>query len=129
MARVLAKEVAPFNVRVLTVLLGAFDTGFASSRWFTKSPLPEDYEGTSPVYKFLTEGDNSFPLHGDHQKASQAIYEVVTGTGVGEGNEGERVLLLGRDMARCQKGMEKQWKQTWEVFGDICDNVQLDGHP
>ncbi|KAM0321797.1 hypothetical protein ACHAQA_009894 [Verticillium albo-atrum] len=129
MARVLAKEVAPFNVRILTVQLGAFDTSFGASALFSTAPLPEDYRGTGTekLYEIMKDSATiGFPADGDHLKASQVIYEVVTGTGVGTGREGERVLPLGRDLAACWNRFAHQWEQTMDVFGHVCNDVSIE---
>ncbi|KAL4900330.1 hypothetical protein BDW74DRAFT_188342 [Aspergillus multicolor] len=46
LTRILAKEVAPFNIRTLNVILGTFDTNMPNSVVRGKTPLPEDYQGT-----------------------------------------------------------------------------------
>ncbi|KAK2009307.1 NAD(P)-binding protein [Colletotrichum eremochloae] len=128
-SKILAKEMAPFGVRVLTVGLGSFDTNMAPTVRLASRPTPRDYEGSAleKVYNLLaasaTEG---FPADGDHLKAAQVIYEVVTGTGVGEGKEAERVLPLGRDMATTVHDVVEGWQRTMGVFGDICNSVFLE---
>ncbi|KAK2024411.1 NAD(P)-binding protein [Colletotrichum zoysiae] len=128
-SKVLAKEIAPFGVRVLTVALGTFNTNMGSGVKFASKPTPREYEGsemeklTKLVAGAATEG---FPFDGDHLKAAQVIYEVVTGTGVGEGKEAERVLPLGRDMAKRVSGVVEGWQRTMGVFGDVCNNVFIE---
>ncbi|KAF4761361.1 hypothetical protein HAV15_008033 [Penicillium sp. str.  len=46
LTKILAKEVAPFNIRILTVVLGTFNTNMPNSVVLGKTPLPEDYKGT-----------------------------------------------------------------------------------
>ncbi|KAK2054853.1 NAD(P)-binding protein [Colletotrichum caudatum] len=127
--KVLAKEIAPFGVRVLTVALGAFDTNVGSGVKFASRPTPREYDGsemeklTKLVAAAATVG---FPADGDHLKAAQVIYEVVTGTGVGERKEAERVLPLGRDLAKRVSGVVEGWQRTMGIFGDVCNNVLID---
>ncbi|KAK1984973.1 hypothetical protein LZ30DRAFT_709822 [Colletotrichum cereale] len=128
-SKVLAKEIAPFGVRVLTVALGSFDTNMGPTVRLASRPTPRDYEGSAleKVFKVMaasaTEG---FPADGDHLKAAQVIYEVVTGTGVGEGKEAERMLPLGRDMAKRVYDVVEGWQRTMRIFGDVCNSVFIE---
>lgn len=45
-AKVLAKETASFNIRVLTIVLGPFNTIIGDVLILGKSPVPDDYEGS-----------------------------------------------------------------------------------
>ncbi|KAH0429606.1 short chain oxidoreductase [Colletotrichum camelliae] len=128
-SKVLAKEMAPFGVRVLTVALGSFDTNMGPSVKLASRPTPADYEGSAleKVYQVMAaSAPDGFPADGDHLKASQVIYEVITGTGIGEGKEGERMLPLGRDMAKRVDDVVVGHQRTMEVFRDVCDNVYLE---
>ncbi|KFZ13116.1 hypothetical protein V501_03869 [Pseudogymnoascus sp. VKM F-4519 (FW-2642)] len=98
-SKVLAKEVSEFNVRVLIVSLGAFNTNMVNAVTTSKNPMPEDYQGTIVEKTIDAMGSGSFKPEGDKDKAVKAIYEVVMGEGVGAGREGERFLPLGRDLA------------------------------
>ncbi|KAM6509950.1 hypothetical protein FALCPG4_017585 [Fusarium falciforme] len=83
LTRILAREVAPFNIRTLTVQLGGFDTNFTNALRLSSVPFPQDYIGgrTDQVAHSLL-GSN-YKADGDHRKASQVIYEVVMGEGRG----------------------------------------------
>lgn len=128
-SKVLAKEMAPFGVHVLTVALGSFDTNMGPSVKFTRTPMPADYEGIrlDKVYQVMeasaTEG---FPADGDHLKAAKVIYEVVTGIGFGEGKEAARLLPLGRDMAKRVDDVVAGYQETMEVFRDVCNSVYIE---
>ncbi|PWI72650.1 hypothetical protein PCL_09665 [Purpureocillium lilacinum] len=124
--RVMAKELAPFNIRSLTVQLGGFDTNFTRALTRTAEPFPDDYAG-SMVEKVLgsIEGAN-FQPDGDHRKAARAIYEVIVGEGVGRGKEAERVLPLGRDMGKMMDRVADATKHSMDTFRDVCDNVYLE---
>lgn len=121
----MSKELAPYHIRTLTVQLGAFNTGFAGSALVTKTPFPEDYQGsmTEKVLNSLSNG--ALKLDGDHRKAAQAIYEMVVGEGLGEGKEEEKVMILGRDMWRCMDGVMKQNSRMMDTFEDVCNNVYV----
>jgi NAD(P)-dependent dehydrogenase (short-subunit alcohol dehydrogenase family) len=126
MSRVLAKEVAEFNVRVLIVSLGAFNTNMGNALTVGKNPMPEDYKGSvaDKTIELLTSG--KWEPDGDKEKAVKAIYDVVMGEGVGAGREGERFLPLGRDIAARVKQVQDQFAHSMEVFGDVCNNVHRD---
>ncbi|KAF6824165.1 retinol dehydrogenase 8 [Colletotrichum plurivorum] len=127
--KVLAKEMAPFGVRVLTVQLGSFDTNMGPSVRLASKPIPEDYKGSvlEQVYQVMANSArDGFPADGDHLKAAEVIYQVVTGTGVGRGREAERVLPLGRDLAKGVDDVVAGWNRTMDVFGEVCGNVYLE---
>lgn len=126
MSKVLAKEVAEFNVRVLIVSLGAFNTNMGNALTVGKNPMPEDYKGSvaDKTIELLTSG--KWEPDGDKEKAVKAIYDVVMGEGVGAGREGERFLPLGRDIAARVKQVQDQFAHSMEVFGDVCNNVHRD---
>lgn len=123
MTKVLAKEVAEFNVRTLMVLLAAFDTGMPAAVKAGQQPLANDYKGTvlDKTLQIMTKGQ--FVPGGDRHKAADAIYEVAVGTGVGEGKESEMFLPLGRDMGSRVKLVRDRLDHCWEVFGDVAMNV------
>lgn len=126
MSKVLAKEVAPFNVRVLTVSLGTFNTNMGNATILGKNSMPEDYKGSvaDQTMEFMSSG--KFQGDGDKDKAMKAVYEVIMGVGVGAGREGERFLPLGRDLAARVKLLQDQFAHSLEVFGEVCNNVFRD---
>jgi hypothetical protein len=126
MMRVMSKELAPYNIRTLTVQLGAFDTGFAGKALTTKTPFPEDYHGSMVELVLNSLQHGSFKLDGDHQKGCQAIYEMVMGEGVGEGKEQEEVIILGRDMWALMENVMEKNKHMMDTFEGVCNNVYVD---
>ncbi|KAI1778120.1 putative short-chain oxidoreductase [Hypoxylon cercidicola] len=126
MSKVLAKEVAPFGVRVLSVTLGTFNTNLGNATILGKEPLPDDYKGsvTEQMMQYMSTG--KFQANGDKDKAMKALYEVVLGEGVGKGHEAERLLPLGQDMTVRVKGVQDYLGHALEVFGEVCDSVALD---
>ncbi|CAM1504479.1 Fc.00g020700.m01.CDS01 [Cosmosporella sp. VM-42] len=125
--KIMAKEVAPFNIRTLTVHLGGFDTNFANAARAAKAPFPEAYKGsmTEAICKTLGGGEK-FKLDGDHRKASNIIYEMAVGEGVGKGKEGERTIFLGRDMTKTMDEVFEGLKHQIDTFREISDNVYLE---
>ncbi|KFZ03796.1 hypothetical protein V502_10652, partial [Pseudogymnoascus sp. VKM F-4520 (FW-2644)] len=119
-SKVLAKEVSEFNVRVLIVSLGAFNTNMVNAVTTSQNPMPEDYKGSVAEKTINAMGSGNFHPEGDKEKAVKAIYEVVMGEGVGAGQEAERFLPLGRDLAARVKQVQDQYSHSMEVFGHIC---------
>ncbi|KAJ5960501.1 uncharacterized protein N7479_007651 [Penicillium vulpinum] len=126
LCKVLAKEVAPFNVRLLTVWLGVFNTQFGTSCRTPANPLPADYGGSVDTQMLDAVQAGKHVADGDKEKAAKAICEVVVGEGVGAGRENEEFLLLGRDMISRIKLVRDRLDHTLDVFGDIAGNVYID---
>ncbi len=123
MTKVLAKEVAAFNVRAFTVSLGGFNTNMPNAVQIGMIPLPNDYRGTVVEQVMQTMASGNFVPDGDKDKAMQVVYEVVMGEGVGKGREGERFLPLGRDLATRVEQVGDFLAHSMDVFGHICNNV------
>ncbi|KAF3012971.1 hypothetical protein E8E14_004168 [Neopestalotiopsis sp. 37M] len=122
----LAREVADFNVRVLLVYMGSFNTPMSTNVNLAEKPLDPDYHGTVlQKYYDVFEAKN-MPLKGDHKKAVKAIYEVVVGEGVGKGCEKEVRMVLGKDCAVRVGEVQENLQHMMDVFGDICNNVDVD---
>lgn len=124
--KMLAKEIAPFNIRTLTVILGTFNTNMPNSVVLGKTPLPDDYKGTftDQVQQLLVDG--KIKPNGDKDKAMKAVYEVVVGEGVGKGMEAEKLLPLGSDMTPPLKGVQEYHGHALEVFGSVTNGVDAD---
>ncbi|KAI1267467.1 NAD(P)-binding protein [Xylariaceae sp. FL1019] len=125
-ANVLAKEVAAFNIRVLTVVLGTFNTSFGSNAIFGKNSLPDDYKGsmTEKMLEYLSTG--KVPINGDKDKAMKAVYDLVVGEGLGAGHEAERLLPLGTDMTARVETTRDYLQHSLDVFGTVTDSVATD---
>lgn len=122
----MSKEIAPFNIRALTVYLGGFDTNFTNSVTASKTPIPEDYKGSmTEMVTTSVQGSNYVP-DGDHIKASRVLYEMVLGEGFGAGKESETVIFLGRDMWKSVERADEKWKHDLETFKEVCNNVYIE---
>jgi hypothetical protein len=124
--KMLAKEVAPWNIRTLTVILGTFNTNMPNSVVLGKTPLPDDYQGTftEQVQQLLISG--KIKPNGDKDKAMKAVYEAVVGEGAGKGNEAEKLLPLGSDMTPRLKGVQDYLGHALEVYGSVTNGVDVD---
>lgn len=126
LTRIMSREVAPFNIRTLTVQLGGFDTNFTNALRLSSIPFPEDYAGsvTDKTANSLL-GSNYTP-DGDHRKASKVIYEMAMGEGFGKGKEQERVMALGRDMWATMDMVAEDIKHHDETFREVGMNVYIE---
>ncbi|KAL6716165.1 hypothetical protein ACLMJK_005731 [Lecanora helva] len=125
LTKVLAKEVAPFNIRALTVVLGTFNTDMPMNALYGTNPMG-DYAGsmTDQIIKVIQSG--KMPSYGDKDKAMKAVYEVVTGTGVGAGKESERLLVLGSDMVQRVLMVQNYLQRGLDAFGDVANSVGVE---
>lgn len=112
-------EMRPFNVKVLVVEPGWFDTrmGSGDSLVFPEKPLPVAYDGTitAQILNMMKNLPQGFKPPGDVQKAVKAIFDVAMGTGQAEGMPEFVRLPLGKDSS-----------ERWEIkLADLRKN--LDG--
>jgi hypothetical protein len=128
LTKVLAKELAQFNIRVLTVVLGTFNTNFGQAIDFSKKFLLEDYKGSGAdrMIQFLSSGKLKPKPNGDKNKAMKAFYDVAVGEGAGVGREAERFLPLGTDMATRVKMVQDYLAHATDVFGDVTNSVGIE---
>lgn len=120
----MAKEIAPFNIRTLTVLLGGFRTDMGAKARVGSIPLAGDYKNSvaDKTLQFMHGGH--FAGDGNPVKAAKVIYEVVVGQGVGEGRESELLLPLGIEMEARVKLTRDRLDHCWDVFGHVATNVR-----
>lgn len=120
----MAKEIAPFNIRTLTILLGGFRTDMGAKVRVGSVPLADDYKDSmaDKTIQFINGGH--FVGDGDPVKAAKVIYEVVVGEGVGEGKESELLLPLGIEMEGRVKLVKYRMEHCWDVFGSVAMNVR-----
>jgi hypothetical protein len=124
--KVLAKEVAPFNVRTLIAGLGTVNTNFGNTVQMGTQPYADDYKGSAAETLLNIMASGQFVGDGDPQKMVQAIYEVIVGEGVGKGHEAERYLPLGRDMIKRVVEVRDKLNHALEVFQDVANNVYVE---
>ncbi|KAI1207822.1 putative short-chain oxidoreductase [Annulohypoxylon truncatum] len=128
LTKTLHKEMAEFNVRVLLVYLGTFNTPMVGKVEPKLKPLDPDYSGTTTGRMYEIMGSGNFTVPGDHLKATKAIYDVVVGEGIGKGREKEMMLPLGVDMAERAWEVRDSINHMMDVFGDICNNVNVENN-
>ncbi|KAI1488477.1 hypothetical protein F5X96DRAFT_645348 [Biscogniauxia mediterranea] len=126
MTKTLHREMKEFNVRVLLVPLGTFNTPMITAVRKVSKPLDPDYQGTITQKNMDILDSGNFAAPGDHRKAVKVICDVVMGEGVGKGRESEMMLPLGVDMAVRAIEVRDRIDHMMEVFGDICNNVNVE---
>jgi hypothetical protein len=129
MSQALAKEVAPFNIRVLIAQPGAFTTNMMNAVALNSQGVSPHYKD-SDVGKFIGLFHNGegpkFEAGGDVEKGCQAIFDVVTGTGKGVGKENYIRLPLSVDCAERTRGQIRSLQETHDIFRDIWENTGHD---
>jgi short-subunit dehydrogenase len=97
MSESLARELAPFNIRVLIVEPGSLRTNFWSAYVEPVAGMNKGYTGT-PLEKTLQAfKSNTGSQPGDAVKCAERILEVVDGVGMGSGKQDLLRLPLGPD--------------------------------
>ncbi|KAJ5295688.1 hypothetical protein N7508_010509 [Penicillium antarcticum] len=96
MSESLARELAPFNIRVLVVEPGSLRTNFWTAYLEPAAGVNKGYAGT-PLEHVLQAFKSNKVQPGDAVKCAQRILEVVDGTGMGAGKGDLFRLPLGSD--------------------------------
>ncbi|PYH76236.1 short chain oxidoreductase/dehydrogenase [Aspergillus uvarum CBS 121591] len=126
MSESLAKELAPFGIRVLLVEPGTLRTGFWAAFVEPAAGLNPEYAGT-PVETILTKfrGNRTGEATGgsDPGKAAQRIVEVVDGTGLGRGKDGLLRVPLGEDCYRRFQAKVETLQQNLEQMREIAHSI------
>ncbi|KAI1077298.1 NAD(P)-binding protein [Whalleya microplaca] len=125
-SKVMAREMNPFNVRILCINPSVFDTNMKNVLQFQEKPLDQDYEGSVLDMTLKHFKSGSHVPEGDTEKAVKAIYEVIVCEGVGEGREKEQVLPLGCTAAKQSQQIVDNWTHTLDVFRDVAVSVDHD---
>ncbi|KAG0650791.1 Hippurate hydrolase [Hyphodiscus hymeniophilus] len=113
-------------------LEGAFKTGMPDAVVVNSAPLTAAYD-SSAVGQWVKvfgakPGERSFAnaAPGDVEKGCQGIFEVVTGTGRGEGKEGHLRLPLSEDCAVRTMEQSERLKGGYGAFKDIWGSTRRD---
>lgn len=124
------KELTPFGIRTLIVQPGAFTTNMINAVIVTKqiTPAYKDTQLGQFVGLFnVPPSERTFKCPSDVNKGCQGIFEVVTGTGRGEGKEEHLRLVLSEDNAERILKQTKKALDDREAFRDIWENTKHDG--
>ncbi|KAK2760008.1 hypothetical protein FQN54_002744 [Arachnomyces sp. PD_36] len=97
MSESFARELAPFDIRVLIVEPGSLRTSFWSAYVEPAAGMNQDYAGTPLEHVLQAFKSNQGTQPGDAIKCAQRILEVVDGTGMGVGKGDLLRLPLGPD--------------------------------
>lgn len=115
----LAREVESFRIRVLIVEPGAFKTNFLSAFSKPAAGMNPAYKGTplDTMLQKFSSMDQKQP--GDPVKASEIIYEVVTGTGAGKGRTDLLRLPLGPDCFQRSDSKVQRLTDNLNAFREV----------
>lgn len=119
----LALEVAPFNIRVLTLIPGGFYTDSRGGTPLIPSNHIPDYE---PLYDGLTKMLKTLPgtQIGDPKKYAHLVLDVVRGEGIMTTEDGglrpwPKRLFVGSDAVRDARRTFEDWNKTMEEYTDL----------
>ena len=126
MSESLARELKPFNIRVLIVEPGQFRTQFLSSFATPAAGLREEYAGTPVEATLQAFKDHHGTQQGDPAKAALRIYEVVTGTGMGEGTVDLQRVILGPDCYARFQSKTNTLKENLDRMKEIAHSTSFD---
>lgn len=104
-------ELAPFNIRTLLVEPGVFRSNFFNNDSSQFIQPSETYRSNAAAESMQHMADLAGKQRGDPKKGAQRIFEVVTGTGMGEGLTQHLRLPLGHDcLDRAREQLDKVGK-------------------
>ncbi|KAK8099898.1 NAD(P)-binding protein [Apiospora kogelbergensis] len=125
--RTFALEVKDFNVRMLNVNPGTFDTGMLHQLQYQAATPDPAYAATNTgkMLAFMQSGEGE--ARGDMHKGVRAMYDVVMGAGPHKDHLGEPQLPLGAGAAYFVARQAAQAQQTLAAFGELsksCDKPE-----
>lgn len=148
MSDILRRELAPFNVRVLTLVPGYFHTSFMTnaaalgeSTRAAASASADSSTGKPPVtnlYPDVYGLAHKIPTIrlkmrriGDTSKAAKRIYEVVTGTGLVETMQQKPdgpwpMVLLGQDAGERINSQLMNWKHCIDETEEFWNSTEVE---
>lgn len=126
LSKTFCKEVSPFNIRILTVGLGGFNTGMGDATVLGEGGIPPEYADSTAAnfIEVIRKGEWTPP--GDKEKGMQAIYEIITCTGRGAGHENEPVTMLGAEYKIRAEETIAAMSHQLDVFGELATSVATD---
>jgi short-subunit dehydrogenase len=127
LSETLARELSPFNISVLIVQPGLFQTNFANSAVISKL-VPGTYDSTpvGHLYRRVESNVSQRNEIGDPRKAAKVILEAVTG-GQTEKMIGKVLRLpLGRDASSMLKQKMETLREDYENTKEIAKTTDRD---
>lgn len=127
----LAKEVAPFNIRVLTVIPGGF---FTEGTTGSPALITHTYEDYAPLHDTMNKVIKALPGSqlGDPNKYAEVICDVVRGEGLMRDEKAEGGvrpwpgrLPVGSDAVLEARTTYQSWEKTFEDYGDLIKSTDM----
>ncbi|KAF8305358.1 oxidoreductase,short chain dehydrogenase-like protein [Clavulina sp. PMI_390] len=127
----LAKEVAQFNIRVLTTVPGGFHTsGYAGNPVPPPMPGPgyEDYAPTIERFRGMVKSLPGSQL-GDPVKYATLLCDVATGDGKPSVRPWPERLVIGSDAAVDVREMFARWEASMQEYEDLGKSTDSRAYP
>ncbi|KAI0041404.1 NAD-P-binding protein [Auriscalpium vulgare] len=135
----LSREVAPFAIRVLSIVPGMFPTNFLSRATSTRPPEARRLGAYTTAEQGGRGVDWMYPAHvrdgqvGDREKAAQRMWEIVWGEGLarglveGQGGKREWVRVpLGPDSGKRMRARLAQLAENVDAMEPIWSSTDMD---
>ncbi len=126
-SQALYQELKPLGIRVLLVELGAFRTNFLGSTMQAVMPSAPYRAPNAAGVGLQTQFDSNGKQPNDPEKAAPKMFEVITGTGDGEGKTHYLRLPLGSDSWDGIVGQMEADRKNFDVFEEVARTVGFDG--
>lgn len=126
---VLAKELSSFNVRMITITAGLYETNVVANAKVAAKGVSEDYmnstvgEVLGVVQNFVR---NNETAPGDAKKFGERLVDVVDGRGLGAGLEKNSRFLFGKDAITLSDVVIKQMTENFEASKEIAQSTDFD---
>eukprot|EP00762_Andalucia_godoyi_P004107 ANDGO_06267.mRNA.1 putative short-chain type dehydrogenase/reductase VdlC len=122
-AESLRKELVPVGIRVGTIVLGPFRTGFIGSGLQTTEKKIDDYTNSSGKFAHHLTNVINGRQPGDPEKASKAVLEAVVGAFTGKHQLPHRLILGSFAVAKVDASLAHRKKELdeWRNVGQGCD--------
>ncbi|KIW45910.1 uncharacterized protein PV06_01616 [Exophiala oligosperma] len=125
---VLAKELASFNVRMITINAGLYETNVATNGKFAANGVSDAYINSTVgkvlgVMQEYVQNEETAP--GDAKKFGERLVDVVDGRGLGAGLEKNLRFLFGKDAITLSDVVMKQMAEDFEASKEIAQSTDF----
>ncbi|KAF9532769.1 hypothetical protein CPB83DRAFT_846318 [Crepidotus variabilis] len=118
-------ELAPFNIKVLLVLPGAFHTeGINDQKFFTENPISVYDETRAASIKFFSSINGKQPS--DPDKGAEVVVDVIQEQGIAEGRPWPYYLVLGEDAEADIRSKCNKLLANLDEWAGVTRSVKID---